>query len=264
MEAQRTIVSMLSRLRLILLLPLAALMSCASSAPVSAANPTQSGDYVIVISPSGVTPLVFSGNLNVVGTSVSGVFRYTNPAGNCVSSAQDIPFSGSIVNSVLTLTSGTFSNGTATFTVAIPTISTTSGTQIGNGTGVISGGTCATASSPLQSTFIPTFGTTFSGTLTGPANGNLSLAVTESAANADGQFPAVAAVSFAGTSCSFNLTGITGLVSGYTLSLGNGLTAPNNEIAVTANATTSPINVSLTIFSSATTCPTGQYSGTIH
>jgi hypothetical protein len=254
---------MLSRLRFALFLPLVALTSCASSAPISAASPTPTGDYAFSISPAGVTPLNFSGNLNIAGTSVSGVFRYNNPAANCVSSTQDIAFSGLIVNAVLTLTSGTFSNSTATITIPLPLTSTTSGSQIAHGTAVISGGTCAVASSPLQITYIPSFGQTYSGSLTGPVDGTLALAVTESAANPDGQFPAVAVISFGGAGCNFTLTGITGIVSGYTINLGNGTTAPNNEVAVIANASTSPINVTMNVFNNLPTCQAGQYSGTI-
>lgn len=254
---------MLSRLRFALLLPLAALLSCATSAPIVAGAPTPTGDYVVLVSPTGVVPFTFIGNLTVSGNTASGVFRYNNPNSTCVSGTQDIPFTGAITNSVLTLTSGVFSNSTATLTVAVPLTTTSSGTEIASGTAVISGGSCALASSPLQLTYVPSFGQSLSGSFTGPVNGTITLSLTQSSANADGQFPVTGTVAYSGTGCNFSLTGITGLVSGYTLSLGGGTTAPNSEIAVSASATTSPINATLTVFSGLN-CTTGQYSGTLH
>jgi hypothetical protein len=254
---------MLSSLRFILLLPLALLLACGSTTPISTTTPTPSGDYVFLIEPAGGTSLSFSGNLSVSGTSVSGVFRDNNPSANCVPSSQDIPFSGSILNGVLTLTSGPFSNSIATLTIPIPLTPTSSGSKIATGTAVISGGTCAVASSPLQLTYIPPLSNTLSGALTGPANGTLSLTLTESAANSDGQFPIVAAVSFSGSSCSFTLNGIAGLVSGYSLSLGGGLTPPNSEVALSGNTTTTPINISMSVLTSGLNCPSGTYTGTI-
>ncbi len=253
---------MLYRLRFLLLLPLAAILACASSAPIPGGGPTPTGDYVLSVSPSGVTPFNFTGNLSVQGLSVSGVLRYNNPGSTCVAASQDIPFSGTISNAVLTLTSGAFSNSIATLKIPLPLTTTSSGTEISNGTAVIAGGSCVLASSPLQVTYVPSFGQNFSGLLTGPASGTLSLSVTQSTANADGQFPVVAAVSFAGAGCNFSLSGVTGLVSGYTLSLGPGQTAPNNEVSIMASSTTSPITVSMNVFAGLN-CPVGQYSGTL-
>jgi hypothetical protein len=254
---------MLSRLRFLLLLPLCALLACGSSSGGgSAANPTPTGDYVFQISPSGITPFNFTGALTVQGTGVTGVLRYNNPKSTCVASSQDIPFTGSIVNGVLTLTSGTFASSVATLTIPVPLSSTTGGFEIGAGTAVITGGSCAQASSSLQLTYIPSYGASWSGALTGPVNGTLSLQITESAANSDGQFPVTAAVTYTGAPCNFTLTGITGLVSGYTMNLGAGLTAPNSEISITASETTAPVTVSMNVFSGLN-CPIGTYTGTI-
>jgi hypothetical protein len=256
---------MLYRLRFTLLLPLAALLACGSTASVSGANPTPSGDYAFTIAPAGVTTLNFSGSLNVVGPSYSGVFRYNNPSANCVSNLQNIPFSGSAVNGVVTLTSGTFSGSTATITFPLPLTAITSGEDIANGTAVISGGTCAVASSPFQLTYIPPFGATWNGVLTGPVNASLALSITESPANADGQFPVVAAVNVTGATCNLALTGVTGLVSGYGLSMGGTGTGANSEVAIGASATTSPVNVTMNVFAngSGVNCPIGTYIGTI-
>lgn len=264
MFPQRTIFPMLPRLRFFLLLPLAALLACGSNTSTGGGNyaPT-SGDYVFNVTPAGGgSESSFAGDLVITGSSVAGVFRYDNPNSACVSGTQDISVSGTIASNVLTLTSGAFSSSVATFTIKLPFDSVSGGSQLATGTVAIAGGSCALASSTLQAVAIPTYNGTWTGSLTGPVNGNLSLQITQSAADADGQFPVIAAVTYAGSTCSFTVTGVTGLVSGYTLSLGNGSSAPNNELAVSASATTSPVSVSLVTFSTPS-CPAGVYSGNI-
>ena len=256
---------MRSRLRLTLSLPLAALLACGGStnSPSSAGNPLVTGDYVFTISPSGSAAINFTGALAVTGTSVTGVLRYSNPNAACVSATQDIGFIGSVANGALTLTSAAFSSSTATLTVQLPLSGSSGLAETAGGTAVIAGGSCALASTSLLAAYIPSYGQSYSGSLTGPVDGTLALAIAESAADADGQFPVVATITYTGTSCSFSLTPVTGLVSGYTLSLGNGTTAPNSEIAITASSTTSPINVNMSVFAGIS-CPIGSYAGTIH
>ena len=113
---------MRSRLRLLLLFPVVTLIACGgSSAPTigTIAYTPVAGDYVLTVGVGTASQANFNGNLAVSGTTVSGVFRYANVSG-CVSTTQDIPFTGTFANSVLTLTSATFSNGVATFTIKLP------------------------------------------------------------------------------------------------------------------------------------------------
>jgi hypothetical protein len=226
-----------SRLRLLLLLPLATLIACGGSTPVigTVAYTPVTGDYVITVGVGTAGAANFNGNLTVSGTTVSGVFRYANVAA-CVPATQDIPFTGTFANSVLTLTSATFSNSVATFTIKLPLSNNTVGQQLASGTSVITGGTCALASSTLQAQLVPSFNGTWAVALTNPS-ATATLQVTQSAANADGQFPATGTITCAGSSP----TALTGLVSGASLQLAT--TAQGNPI-VTANYTTVPATVS--------------------
>jgi hypothetical protein len=256
---------MRSRLRLLLLFPLATLIACGASAgspfaTTSGFGPV-TGDYVITVAPGTAASGTFTGALTVSGTSVTGVFQYNNIGANCVSSGQDIAFTGSIANNVLTLTSGSFSNSIAT--LAIQQFATNNlGVSLASGTVAITGGTCALASTTLQAVLVPSFSGNWTGALSGPVNGSISLAITQATANADGQFPISALVTFGGGSCSFSVNGVSGLVRGYNLSLGSGQNAPDNEIGVTANTITSPATVTLNVFT-AVGCPIGSYSGTL-
>jgi hypothetical protein len=227
-----------SRLRLLLLLPLATLIACGGSTPVigTVAYTPVSGDYVITVGVGTAGAANFNGSLTVSGTSVSGVFRYANVSA-CVPVTQDIPFTGTFANSVLTLTSATFSNSVATFTIKLPFSNNSVNQQLASGTSVIAGGTCALASSTLQAQLIPSFNGTWAVTLTSPSNATASLQVTQSAANADGQFPATGTITCAGS----GPTALTGLVSGPNLQLAT--TALGSPI-VTANYTAVPATVS--------------------
>jgi hypothetical protein len=253
------------RLRLFLLLPLATLLACGSSSPTpttpSGFEPV-TGDYVLTVAPGTAAASTFTGALTVSGTNVTGVFQYNNIGTNCVSSGQDIAFTGSIVNSVLTLTSAAFSNSVATLTIQ-QFVTNTSGTSLASGTAVITGGTCALASTALQAALVPSFNATWSGTLNGQATGSVSLAITQSTSNADGQFPVSGIVTFGGSSCSFSVNGVTGLVRGYNLSLGAGSTAPNNQISVNLNSQSLPASLSISVFATTLGCPAGSYSGTV-
>jgi hypothetical protein len=228
---------MLSRPRFLLLLPLAALVACATSNPITVGGISYApvaGDYVLAVTAG--TANYFTGNIAISGSTVSGVFRYTNPGTVCVSGAQDILFTGSFANSVLTLTSASFSNSVATVTVQLPLIANTNGNQIAAGTVAIAGGTCAQASTPLQATVYPSFAGAWTITLTTPTALTETLTVTQSAANADGQFPATGSLVSGITT-----TALTGLVSGSTLNLAN----TGATITLSANETASPVTVSV-------------------
>jgi hypothetical protein len=194
------------------------------------------GDYVITVGVGTAGQANFNGNLAVSGTAVSGVFRYANVAA-CVPATQDIPFTGSFANSVLTLTSASFSNSVATFTIKLPLSNNNINQQIASGTSVIAGGTCALASSTLQAQLIPTFNGNWTVTLTSPSAATATLQVTQSAANADGQFPASGTITCPGS----GPTALTGLVSGASLQLAT--TAQGSPI-VTANNSAVPVTVS--------------------
>jgi hypothetical protein len=171
---------------------------------------------------------------------------------------QDIPFTGAIVNNVLTLTSGAYSGSVATVSVQLPLLANTAGIQSANGTIQVANGTCALSSSPLVATYVPPDAGTWTGSLTGPVNGTVSLAVTISAANADGQFPATGTATFTGSTCSVSLT-VSGLVSGYSLQLSDTRTTPDT---VTLSTSNSPAPFSMNL-AGGQTCPVGAYTGTV-
>jgi hypothetical protein len=230
---------MLSRLRFTLLLPLLALVACATSAPpVTGTSFTPvAGDYVLVVAAGTAGAGYFTGNIVVSGSTVSGVFRYTNPGTVCVSGAQDIPFSGSFSGTTLTLTSTSFSNSIAALTVQLPLITNNIGAQVANGTAVISGGTCALASTSLQATLYPSFAGTWTITLTNPNALTETLNVTQSAtADGDGQFLANGILISNGVT-----TSLSGIVSGQFLNLANN----GSTVTLSANASASPVSVSI-------------------
>ena len=120
----------------------------------------------------------------------------------------------------------------------------------------IAGGTCALTPSPLTAVYIPSDTGTWTSSLTGPNTGLGTLAVTVSSANADGQFPATATLSYSGLTCSVSLN-FTGLVSGYSLQLSD--TRPNPD-TVTLNTSATPAVLSVNL-ATGTTCPAGVYTG---
>jgi len=260
---RRTMALMRSGLRLFLLLPLAALLACssASSSIGNGGSGITTGDYVLTVAPGTANAATFTGALTVTGASATGVFRYTGTATQCVSNTTDIPFSGSVVNNVLTLTSGSYSSSVATVVVQLPLVSNTGGTTTASGTIQVSGGTCTLSSSALTLAFIPTISYTWSGTLAGPASGTASFSLLEGAANSDGQFPVTGTISFTSSSCSFvTPVSVTGLVGGYSTQLTNiGLpTALNASISTAASPATASITTT-----GGSGCPAGAYSGTI-
>jgi hypothetical protein len=228
------------RLRLLLLLPLSALLACGSNSPGVALFTTPSGDWVFNVSNALVNAGAFTGSLTIQSTSVSGILSYYNPA--CMSAPQALAVSGSINSSgtTMTLTTAAFSGSVATLTMQLPLISA-SVPNYAFGTAVITGGSCALASTQLTANYINYFAN-FSGTLTGGSiTGPLSITVPTSPANSTGQFPISAAgFSFAGSTCNFSSQSLSGSISGYTLTLGNG------TVSVNADASSSPIRVTVT------------------
>jgi hypothetical protein len=261
---------MLSRLRFTLLLPLAALLACASGSTPTVTNPSYTpvgGDYAITVGSGTAHASIFSGDLAVSGSTVTGVFRYYNPGTVCVSGSQDIPFTGTFTNNTLTLTSATFSSSVATLTIQLPLSTNTSGTEVANGTAVITGGTCVLASTTAQAQLIPSFAGTWSGTLTGPASGSASVVLTQGAADADGQFPVTGAISFTSSTssaCNFSIpisAPAPGLVSGTTLNVANA----NSTITITANAAVTPVLFTVTLNQTGTNQSSclGSYAGAL-
>jgi hypothetical protein len=231
---------MLSRLRFTLLLPLVALVACATSNPstnVGGITYTPvAGNYILAVASTTAKSGYFTGNIAISGSAASGVFRFTNPGTVCVSGTQDIPFTGSFANNTLTLTSASFSNSVATLTIQLPLLTNSIGDQVANGTAVIAGGTCALASTTLQATLYPSFAGTWTIALTSPTALTETLTVTQAGPNADGQFPATGSLVYGTT------TALTGIVSGPYLNLAN----TNSTISVSANEVASPITVSIT------------------
>jgi hypothetical protein len=243
------------RLRLFLLLPLAALLACASGSPSGSAAlfTTPSGDWVLNVAPQTGSAGSFSGNLSIVGANVTGVVRYYNPGTGCVSGSLDIPVTGSInaAGTTMTLTTGSFAGSVATFTLQLPLI-TASKPNFANGTAVISGGSCALASSALVADYVDYSGT-FTGTLSGTVSGPVTLQIPSVSANADGQFPVNgASLSFVNSTCGFTVPNLSGLIAGFTMQLSNG------TVTVITGAASSPISIAV-----AGGACTGSLTGTV-
>jgi hypothetical protein len=258
---------MLCRLRITLLSPLLATLACGSSGPSNIGVPgtAATGDYVITVAGGTAQASMFTGALNVSGTAVTGTFRYNNPGTLCVSGAQDIPFTGSIVNGNLTLTSASFASSVATLTLPLPFGATTSGQQVTNGTAVIAGGTCALASTTAKGQYIPSLSGTYSGTLTGPVAGAVSVTLNEASANSDGQFPTTVALTFtsiANSGCNFTIpisAPASGVLSGGTLQV----STPTISLSLNASLPPTAINVAYTANGASAVACSGSYSGNL-
>jgi hypothetical protein len=259
---------MLFSLRITLLSPLlAALLACGSSGTsnISVAGTATSGDYVIVVAPGTAQASIFTGALTVAGTAVTGIFRYNNPGTICVSGAQDIPFTGSIVNGTLTLTSASFASSVATLTLPLPFTATTSGQQVTTGTAVIAGGTCALASTTAKGQYIPSLSGTYSGSLAGPVSGTVSVTLNESSANSDGQFPTTVALTFtsiANSGCDFTIpisAPASGVLSGGALQV----STPTVSLSLNASLPPTAINVAYTANGASAVACSGSYSGNL-
>jgi hypothetical protein len=272
---------MKTALRSLLLLPLAALIACGSSAPAVGGIAPASGDYVLNVTPvGGGASTSFSGNLYISGTSVSGSFVYGN--GNSACNAQSFPVTGTI-NSAGTLMSlsssafaGSLSGNTVSLTLQLPLVAYSNNTYNTSGTAQIAAGTggtnCALASSPLTAQYLQPFTGSWTGTVSGPVSGSVTLIVAETvpqtlstSTSAAGLIPATGSLAFAASTCSFTSPiALSGQVGGYTLQLNQTVSAPQNPVVVSASETTSPITFNFLVPSSASvTCPAGTYSGTI-
>ena len=257
--AQRTMASMLARLRFTLLLPLAASLACGSSSPSPGLAATAAtGDYVLTVAPSTASAAQFVGNLNVSGSTASGVFQYRSP---CLTTLVDIPFSGSISSSVLTLTSSSFSGSVATLTVQLPLLTYSDGQILANGTSQIAGGPCALAATTLQAAYVPSYDGNWNGTLSGPVTGSVSLSLAQSPADPDGQYPISGTVGFNASNCSFSTAvNVSGFVSGYNLQLAF---SSNSNDTISASYSTTPVNFTMSLATASGGCPAGTYSGTL-
>jgi hypothetical protein len=276
---------MISRLRILLLTPLAALLACSSHAivpvPTTAAV---SGDYVLNVTPvAGGTFTSFSGNLYISGSTVSGAFLYNN--GNSLCSGQSFPVIGTInSNGLMTLSSssftGSFSGNTATITIQTPLDVLSGQVPNSSGTAQIAAGTgtnCALASSTLTANYLSPYNGTWTGTVSsGAATGTATLIVgevipdtTQTATSTAGLIPVTASLNLTGV-CSFTTPiQLTGQISGYSLQLTQVSNAP--PVTVLVNNASTIVGFSMTIPSGALNaagtgplgCPTGSYSGSV-
>jgi len=208
---------MRSHLRILLLLPIAAILGCgASPTQSSPTSPNLSGDWLALAAPTPIgsatttlpTPIgEFVGALQFTGNTAAGTFRaidptYLNP---CVSFTQDLPVTGTLdAANHLTLTLP-ISGGTATITATLPQNSQTY--TLGNWQ--IVGGACAMpATTIVIAQFAPVTGT-YTGILNVldltthlPVPGSattVSAVLTQSTTpTADGQFPLSGTVTASG------------------------------------------------------------------
>jgi hypothetical protein len=269
-------------LRSLLLLPLAALVACGSSAPAVGGIAATSGDYFLNVAPVAKGAATsFSGNLYIAGTSVSGSFIYTNANSSCT--GQSFPVTGTIdsTGTLMSLSSsafaGSLSGNTATLTLQLPLIRYTDNTYNTTGTAQIAAGTsgtnCALASSTLTAQYIQPYNGQYTGTLTGPTTVTATIILGESipetlatSTSAAGLIPASGSLAFNGAACNFPpalTNALTGQISGYTLELYQGTSSLTSPVIVSASETTSPITFNVLISSGTTSCPAGSYSGTI-
>lgn len=183
---------------------------------------------------------------------------------------QDIAFTGSVdTTNLLTLTSTPFSGSVATLQLQLPL----SANNIARGSIVISGGSCALASSTVLGVFIPSATGTYTGTLAPPqylgqpstnTGGTATMVITQAAADADGRFPVTASLSFTSPTCTLS-TPLTGSVTGFDMTLSAPSTAlPNPFILFLTVGPTAPGSARLLSFSvpvSTSACTSGIYTG---
>jgi len=219
----------------------------------------------------------FTGALLASGTQITGNLQYNNPNSSCNGTGFSVIGSINANSGVLTLTSVAFSGSTATITVQLPMTFYSNGVTSAGGTAVIAGGSCALASTTLTAVDVPTFDELWTGAITsGSSTGTVSLSVnapfttaasnaTVLNANANGAFYATGSLTLSGSGCSAttSLGNLTGLVSGYGLTL-NAYDSSSNLVAtVIANSSSTPASVSINLVSGSLGCPAGSYAGTI-
>jgi len=263
-------------LRSLLLLPLAALVACGSSAPSAVGGTTPvSGDYVLSVAFGTSSATTFTGGLNISGSTVTGLFQFSNATSACNGTA--LPVTGTIgSNNLLTLTSSVFAGNTATITIQFPLTQNTTFTSSAGGTVQIAAGSsgtnCALSLANIAALYLAPYNGTWTGTISnGSVSGTATLVVAEPITtgttfnlNASGQFPATGTISFSGSSCTIAPIALTGQVTGYTLQLNQSVSGSQNPIIVSASETTAPVTFNILVPSlSSVTCPPGVYSGTI-
>jgi hypothetical protein len=204
----------------------------------------------------------FTGALAGQGKNITGVFRAGGTS--CVSTTFDITFAG-IEDAMgnLTLVSTNLPNNMVTYTATIGT-----GTVAGSLGGlVISGsGPCAMKDDAYRGTELASISGTYTGSLSaspGPTAA-FTVAATQAAANADGQFPTSGTVTAAGTSCT-NVFSYAGLVTGATLSA---TLTPISGPAATGTLGANPIGTTVgpppfTVQITSTGCNNGEFTGTL-
>ncbi len=263
-------------LRSLLLLPLAALVACGSSASSAPAGVTPvSGDYVLSVTSGTSGATTFTGGLNINGSTVTGAFQFGNASSAC--NGTTIPVTGAINSSnLLTLTSSVFAGNTATITIQFPLTQGTTYTSSASGTVQIaagSGGTnCALLLANIAAIYLAPYNGTWTSTLTnGSVSGTAALVVAEPITtgttfnlNASGQFPATGTLSFSSSTCTISSIPLSGQVTGYTLQLNQSVSGSQSPIIVSASESTNPVTFNVLIPSGSTSsCPAGAYSGTI-
>jgi len=267
--------------RSLLLLPLAALVACSSTRYDPGDIPPINGTYVINLqSGTGGATIGFSGGIAFNGTAASGILQYNNPSSGC--NQVGFPVSGSINgnNNLLTLTSSAFLGNTAIITIQLPVVLQVSGIYSASGTAQItagvSGTNCTLGTTATAVQYLEPYDGVWNGTVTNSAiTGSTVLSVSEpvtithggtntTAANATGQYPSTATFSFTSAACTIAPIYFTGMVSGYNLQLNQTVSGSQNPIILTASETTIPFTFDVLIpVGSTTTCPAGNYSGTI-
>ena len=162
---------MLSRLRFLLLLPVATLIACggSSNSPIGTTYTPSAGDYVITVGSWDRRPEHLHRQPRRIREQCIRRISLLNPEHLRLS------FSGHSVQRLLCQRSSdphfaAFSNSVATLTINLPLSNNNLNQQLASGTSVITGGTCALASSTLQAQFIPAFTGSWTVTLTNPTD----------------------------------------------------------------------------------------------
>jgi hypothetical protein len=209
--------------------------------------------------PAGSPPFgQLTGALSGSGATVTGTFRTVG----CVSSTQDIHFTGSqTASGMLTLTSTDLVNNVMVITVDLGDAIAIAAPLWLGGMTVSGSGPCAYADIAMQvKEYLPLTGS-YSGTVTGSAGATATYAasLTQSAANADGQFPESGSITVSTSSCSTTYP-ISGLVAGpaltASLSSATGASAGNMGATLTTGSTTMPFTLNVT-----SGCTTGLFGG---
>ena len=226
--------------------------------------------YLTISDPAGpYTITSFTGAMTGQGQNITAVFRATSTG--CVSSTFDIAFAGSqTADGKLTLNSTNLPNNVATITATSSgVIPFTNGIVPFLGGLVVTGsGPCAMGGIALRGEEIAPLTGTFIGSLTSLAGvaSTFTVALTQSAANSDGQFPESGTITVAGSGCT-NVFSLTGMVTGLTLTA---TLTPTSGPPATATLltgppygnTTAPLEFSINI--TGTGCNASTFTGSLN